>query len=1354
MADNRGMFESVQERVAKLWGRVRQIRQVEATRSSGSRTSKPKVERSREEDVFELTVMSATDRSEKELKRYMDRFDASPTAEWLRQHHPDGPEAFARELNAAVKTAQADALRKNLISDFPTAETLDVFLTNDVPDRLQDALHHAIGNKFVDPVAQQQGLESFSSQASAVFDQYRVDAPESWSSEHSWEISEIAEWMPESLLVDLADVLSEAERARFDEHRAAVAQEAVAWVFDARPVPTPGASIYRQFEDHAVAVMKDRAGVDLAPQMHARREAFDAREARHREVWPRQQEVMNRFDETTTGKALSDYNYRYKSNPRHSFDVIEAAFEGAEDIIAAGVVVPEGMSRADLFEQRFKVRMVDALVPFLDQVPADQRDAAREQAEKDLASALRPSDLPTRQVVEAAVAKALAPRAEPAVEQAVQTETKAAVQVEVPSVESVARAARPAAEPVVAAPVVAAAAVAAPAAPAPAPAVEPVNKALFGAFQKRGGSSTPADGPALAQADASAVAAAPAAGQTAAPAVERPRTGPWDDFPGQWNQKLYESWRARYADAANNVAMSPRADAPDGFVKNAKGERKGLFDSEAFLKGLPDGLNRAEQFSALEKAYTAHREDVAHSRHVSRTQGDQVGTVRLDLVKGAEDASFHAERSALLRSREPGLVAENREKARATFGELFSYDAKHGHPITDPDRDLKTGGATVQEQWNWLARKDVHNDQEVGRKLQGTEALGTVASELSLFEDLMTGQGEVIVGQHRSAIGYKPLQVTPLERTQHVAPQAMRTAIATEHAEEIAAKNQLAAELKDAQREVAAELAAQKAKEAQAQAILPFTPEPDKMRTRDEFYVRGTLVEHGERPYPKLDNQPYPSATVALRDGTTHTLWGKELPNAIHAGGVQAGDTVELRGQTPQAGDERMKRVNWVAQHHDFAQHEADQRTAHEAQHGKVQEVVFNTVEERMASWLDVNVQDPAQYVPLARDQRAQQDQAQPKVLADVAVGQTKTVAHEEITGEAQRQADLQAAKNVPLSSLNADVLDEGITSIQVKGFTSDSVAYSFTMGGQSIDGFAKWDREANGLDGAASTAIVNLTAGARLDRAMGGPLGLDDRELVDAVLHEHLEAQTKQFVHEHGHQVAPIEVLAPDRNILASRIDARAQGLPQAEQDQGEAQSQGKQGKSQGGAGAPAPTVQAVDPGAPRPLAGGLSDYLDERSRAFMNGDPSVSRLEPISGKPVQTFAQIEALTGRPAVDRAPRAERTGDDKALDSITAMLGGGAQVTAARKEILTEVNPALPLGPQVQAHNEATRNSDNSIEAKRLWESLGVRGPKADAAQRARLGLPEVATAQTQGQQAQQNVQEQSLGHSLSIERRR
>ncbi|PRE86677.1 hypothetical protein [Burkholderia gladioli] len=1564
-----GLFGSVQERVSNLWGRVREFRAVETARTAPAPAASKPLEQSSAQDVFELTAMAASDASKAEFQRYMERFQASPTADWLRQRYTDGPEAFDRDLNAEATKAQAEALRGNLLHERPTPDTIGHFLAHTVPDRLQDTLHHTISHTFLEPVVQEQGLDWRGPEAIALSQQFHVDAPESWPSNYAMELHNITDKMPEDLLTDLAAGLTGAERALFDEHRTSVVRDAMAWVWETRPVDTPDASIYQQFEEHALGLLEERSGIDLTPQLDERLQAAEDRDLRWHEVAPRQDELLERFDNTPTGQAFSAYAYeRNLPTAEHRQSALDVAIAAQNEVIAPGVEVPNGITRADLFEQGFKARLLDALTPFVDHLPAAERDAARQQAEEDLAAVFAPTDLPSRQMVNDAVEKTLGVTAPAPAKAQASTQQRAQT-----------------AQPVAAR---------APAAPSLAPsstpsvaATEQVEQAQAPAVSSTSAATTtPA---------AKAQDGAPAQAAETVAAPERVPTGPWDNYPGKWGVAVYNSWRARYADPANNVAMSPREDAPDGFVKNAKGERLGLFDAAAFVKALPEGTSRTDSFVALDNAYKAHEE----AMYVSRMNSTGPDTIRLDLVKAAEHASFNAERSALLRGT-PDQVAANREMAREAFGALFAYDVKHGHPITDPDRDLSSG-ATVQEQYNWVKREDTREDGRlVARKEVGASVLGTVPSEGHLFMTLMTGQGELIVGRRRSMIGFKPLQVTSLERSEFTAPQEIRTAIAKEHAEEVAAKNAKVHELQEAQNAVRVELEKVQAKEkaqeaavaqpfvpepdyqktdavviargklvdhgvddikingqdpmpyasiedregnvrriyghdvpralqegnvlpgmtvelrgdttnymkldqktgeeypatavhfsarphnfeqydaqqrakhdalanqakqkelAAAQGILPFAPQPDYARTASEHYARGTLLEQGVRPYQDREGaKPSPFAVVEGRDGEKHTVWGKDLAKAIEVGGVQIGDTVELRAYRTEPktvqlanGEQRVvPQSTWSAAPHDFVAHEAQQREAHEALHGKIRQEVALTVEERMASWLDASVQNPEHYQPMARDQKA----GSTTTLASAAAEQTKVVAQEELSAEAQRQAGIQAAMNAPAASLNADVLNEGFNSINVKGFTQHGVAYSMSMGGQTVEGVAPWNREANSLDGATSPAINHMTAGARLNNAMGGPISPDDRAFVNDALHEHLEAQTQAFVREHGHQLVPIEARLPNRQNggLAARLDTWAQAQAQnAEQDQ--QKGRGEQGQATlvpaAATVAPVQTVQpvaeaqvvapstvsvgkaedlrpveatplmATTPLAERApqeqqvaapivdreaklLAPGQSDAhvpqqdatsttkaLDslmswtggpaaqDRESARAVAEPAQQADRPIAEReakllpPGQSGAQVpqhevagtaKALdslmswTGgdrepvrvvgapaaptqqaeRPIVEReakllppgqssvqAPQQQVTGTAKALDSLMSWTGGAA--TQDRKDAAPiVVDPNKPLAPQVHEHNDRVR--ENSDAAKQLWESLELRGPKAEAAQRARLGLSPVNQAQ-------------------------
>ncbi|MGK8200555.1 hypothetical protein [Burkholderia cepacia] len=1405
MADQKnartGLFGSVQERVTSLWGRVREMRAVQTARAEPAPTAQS-AERSSDQDVFELTAMAASDASKAEFQRYMERFQASPTADWLRQRYTDGPEAFDRDLHAEATKAQADALRESLLWNRPDADTIGEFLGHTVPDHLKDTLRHTIARKFLEPVVREQGLEWRGPEAIAISEQFRVDAPESWPEHHASELYDITERMPQDLLTDLAGGLTGDERALFDAHRDAVVRDAVAWVWGTRPSNTPDASIREQFEEHALGVLEERTGIDLTPQLEERLQVAADRDLRYHEVAPRQDELLKRFESTPTGQAFTDYAYeRNLPEGERRQSALNIAFLASDDVIARGVEVPNGITRADLFDQRFHARMLDAMVPFIDHLPAEERDAARQQAEGDLATVLTPTDLPTRQLVDAVVEKALGAQT-PAPKQA-QTQQRT------PTAQAASAARAPSAAP---------------------------SLAALGT-PSRAAETEQVQAPATAT-TAQAGAPAQAADAVVAPAApERVPTGPWENFQGKWAGEVYNFWRDRYADPANNVPMSPREDAPDGFVKNAKGERQGLFDAAGFLKALPEGTTRTDAFVALDNAYKAHEEAV----YVSRMNATGPDTVRLDLVKAAEQASFHAERSALLRGT-PEAVTQNREKAREAFGALFVYDVKHGHPITDPDRDLSSG-ATVQEQYNWIKREDTREDgRVVERKEVGSSVLGTVPSEGQLFTTLMTGQGELIVGRRRSMIGFKPLQVTPLERSEFTAPQAIRTAIAKEHAEEVAAKNARIHELQEAQNAVRVELekvqakkqaeeaalqpyvpepdylktdqivvargklvdhgvddlkiagqdpmpyasiedrdgtvrrilghdipralqegnvlpgmtvelrgdttkymkldqktgeeypatavhfsarphnfeqydAQQRAKHdalanqakdkelATAQGILPFVPQPDYARTASEHYARGTLLEQGVRPYQNREGaKPAPFAVVEDRDGEKHTVWGKDLPKAIEVGRVKIGDTVELRAYRtePKAvqlanGEQRVvPQSTWSAAPHDFVAHETQQREQHEGQHRKIRHEVAMTVEERMASWLDASVQNPEHY----------QKTGSAITLASAAAEQTKVIAHEELSAEAQRQAGIKAAMNAPAATLNADVLNEGFNSINVKGFTAHGVAYSMSMGGETVEGVAPWNREANALDGGTSPALNMMTAGARLNNAMGGPIVPDDRAFVNDVLHEHLEAKTQAFVREHGHKIAPMEAHVPNAARLASRLDVWAQSQNvNAEQDRQQGQA------------TLTPSTATVEP----------VQVAQPAAEAHVVATPAVAA-------PAKVEAREEQRAAAPIVEReakllppgqsgvqVPQQQVTGDAKALDSLMAWTGGAT--TRARKDADSPivVDPNKPLAPQVHAHNERVR--ENSDEARRQWEDLGLRGPKAEAAQRERLGLP-------------------------------
>ncbi|WP_416268338.1 hypothetical protein SD235_11905 [Burkholderia cepacia] len=1277
-----GLWGSVQERVANLWGRVREMRAMEPARTAPTPAAPKPLESASDRDLFELTTMAASDASKAEFQRYMERFQASPTADWLRQRYTDGPDAFDRDLNAEASKAQADALRESLMWNRPDANTIGEFLDRTVPDHLQNTLRHTIAHKFLEPAVREQGLEWRGPEAIAISQQFSVDAPESWPERHTSELYDITERMPDDLLTDLASGLTGDERALFDDNRASVVRDAVAWVWETRPVNTPDASIRQQFEEHALGVLEERTGIDLTPQFEERLQAAEDRDLHWREVYPRQDELLERFESTPTGQAFSDYAYeRNLPMDEHRLSALDVAIAAKNDVIAPGVEVPNGITRADLFDERFKARLLDAMVPFVDQLPAEEREAARQQADEDLAAVLAPTDLPSRRMVADAVEKALGVTA-PAPAKA-QAATQQRGQTAQP---------------------IAARAPAAPSSTPPGPAAAETEKLQAPATPT--GEKAPEGAPAQ------------AAEAVVTPSVpERVATGPWEHFQGKWAGEVYDFWRARYAAPGNNVAMSPREDAPDGFVKNAKGERQGLFDAAAFLKALPEGTTRTDAFVALDNAYKAHEE----AMYVSRMNSTGPDTARLDLVKAAEHASFHAERSALLRGT-PEVVAENREKAREAFGALFAYDAKHGHPITDPDRDL-SHGATVQEQYNWVKREDTREDGRVlQRKEVGASVLGTVPSEGHLFTTLMTGQGELIVGRRRSMIGFKPLQVTPLERSEFTAPQAIRTAIAKEHAEEVAAKNNMVREYKEAQEVVRAALE----KVQDAPALVPFGAQADYARNANEHYARGTLLEHGVRPYQDRQGaRPVPFATIEGRDGEQHTLWGKDLTKAIEVGGVKVGDTVELRAYRTEPktvqlanGEERkVSQVTWSAAPHDFVAHEAQQRQDHEALHGKIREEVAMNVEERMASWLDASIQNPEHYLPMERDRKA----GSTKTLVSAAAKQTKAVAQEELSAEAQHQASLQAAMNAPAATLNPEVLNEGFNSIKVKGFTSDGVAYSMSMGGETVDGVAAWNREANGLDGATSQGLNLLTAGARLNNAMGGPISPDDRAFVNEALHEHLEAKTQSFVREHGHQVAPIETLVPRADRLASRLDALMQSRAQTTEHD---QQQGRGEQGQATLTPSAATVEAVQ--VAQPVA-----------EAEVVATPAVAA-------PVKVEAREEQQVAAPIVEREakllppgqsdmrrPQQEVTTATKALDSLMAWTGSATTQTRKDADSPIVVDPNKPLGPQVQAHNERVR--ENSDEARRQWEDLGLRGPKAEAAQRERLGLPPKGQAQGMSQ---------------------
>lgn len=464
-----------------------------------------------------------------------------------------------------------------------------------------------------------------------------------------------------------------------------------------------------------------------------------------------------------------------------------------------------------------------------------------------------------------------------------------------------------------------------------------------------------------------------------------------------------------------------------------------------------------------------------------------------------------------------------------------------------------------------------------------------------------------------------------------------------------------------------------------------------------------------------------------------------------------------------------------------------------------------------MASWLDASVQNPEHYQPMARDRTT----ASTTTLASAAAEQTKVIAQEELSAAAQRQAGIQAAMNAPAASLNAEVLNEGFNSINVKGFTQHGVAYSMSMGGETVEGVAPWNREANSLDGATSPAINLMTAGARLNNAMGGPISPDDRAFVNDALHEHLEAQTQAFVREHGHQLVPIEARLPNRQNggLAARLDTWAQAQ-NAEQDQ--QQGRGEQGQAT--LVPPATTaepVQAVrhvaeaQAVAPSTVSvGKAEDLRPVEATPLMATTPPAERAQqeqqvatPIAEReakllpPGQSDAHVpqqqvsgtaktlDSLmswtggdrepvrvvgappapaqqAGRPIVEReakllppgqsglqAPQQEVTGTAKTLDSLMAWTGGAA--AQERKDAAPiVVDPNKPLAPQVHEHNDRVR--ENSDAAKQLWESLELRGPKADTAQRARLGLP----PKGQGQAGLGLDHDKRLERSLDEERGR
>ncbi|MEL7595335.1 hypothetical protein AADX40_15180 [Aeromonas veronii] len=83
------------------------------------------------------------------------------------------------------------------------------------------------------------------------------------------------------------------------------------------------------------------------------------------------------------------------------------------------------------------------------------------------------------------------------------------------------------------------------------------------------------------------------------------------------------------------------------------------------------------------------------------------------------------------------------------------------------------------------------------------------------------------------------------------------------------------------------------AKAATASSIRPDRPVGfDKITAQRSF--AGRLIDHGEAPY-NHDKQEKPSYFVTYEHGgKQHTLWGKDLPNALADAGVDKGDYVQL----------------------------------------------------------------------------------------------------------------------------------------------------------------------------------------------------------------------------------------------------------------------------------------------------------------------------------------------------------------------------------------------------------------------------------------------------------------------------
>ena len=173
-------------------------------------------------------------------------------------------------------------------------------------------------------------------------------------------------------------------------------------------------------------------------------------------------------------------------------------------------------------------------------------------------------------------------------------------------------------------------------------------------------------------------------------------------------------WANRYHDQAiDPVPMSPSRQNEGGYglwdaAVHADNLRSQSRNNPALARSL-DLMKDAPESTAhpVTAAYTKRREAMMEQRRVSCGADRD----RLDLMVNAEAKAHQAwvkhEHFGHRKNESPAramLDNADREKAKA-FNDLFQYDKRHGHPLTDPNRNLRTNPPDVAERRQWMVER-------------------------------------------------------------------------------------------------------------------------------------------------------------------------------------------------------------------------------------------------------------------------------------------------------------------------------------------------------------------------------------------------------------------------------------------------------------------------------------------------------------------------------------------------------------------------------------------------------------------------------------------------------------------------